>query len=89
MYVAYARSSVLAERPEAFQALCVAIDKLDKIGADAVVELLTEPSGGVRLGKAEAAHVVAWLGLDDLDGKVPRGKAQSGTGSTSSDRDQS
>jgi histidyl-tRNA synthetase len=58
---------VLSDRPEAFPALCVVIDKLDKIGADAVVELLTDPSGEVRLGKPEAEHVVAWLGLDDLD----------------------
>ena len=28
------RESVLADRPEAFPALCIAIDKLDKIGAD-------------------------------------------------------
>jgi histidyl-tRNA synthetase len=61
------RESVLSDRPEAFPALCVVIDKLDKIGADAVVELLTDPAGEVRLGKPEAEHVVAWLGLDDLD----------------------
>ncbi len=59
--------SVLARRPEAFPALCVVIDKLDKIGADAVMELLRDPCGEIQLGKAEAEHVVAWLGLDDLD----------------------
>jgi histidyl-tRNA synthetase len=61
------RSGVLADRPEAFPALCVIIDKLEKIDADGVVELLTDSSGEVRLGKAEAEQVVAWLGLDDLE----------------------
>jgi histidyl-tRNA synthetase len=61
------RRSVLARRPEAFAALCVVIDKLDKIGADAVVGLLSDPDGAVRLGRGEARHVVQWLGLRDLD----------------------
>ncbi|MGI9591708.1 MAG: ATP phosphoribosyltransferase regulatory subunit, partial [Myxococcota bacterium] len=59
--------SVLAGRPEAFPALCVAIDKLDKIGPDAVLELLTDPAGEVKLARSDAEHVVAWLGLDDLE----------------------
>ena len=61
------QGGILAGRPEAFPALCVVIDKLDKIGSDAVVEQLTDPAGAVRLDKVEAEHVVAWLGLDDLD----------------------
>ncbi len=61
------RRSVLAKRPEAFEPLCVVIDKLDKIGRDAVVELLTAASGPVGLAKPDAVQVVDWLGLDDLE----------------------
>jgi histidyl-tRNA synthetase len=61
------RRGVLARRPEAFPALCVAIDKLEKIGRDGVVELLVDPQREVRLSKAEAEEVVAWLGLRDLE----------------------
>ena len=61
------RRTVLADRPEAFPALCVVIDKLEKIGRDGVMELLTEPSGAVGLAAPEAAQVVEWLGLDDLE----------------------
>ena len=55
------RAGVLRERPEVFPALCVAIDKLDKIGADAVVELLTAPAGGIALPPPDAREVVDWL----------------------------
>jgi len=58
---------VLRDRPEAFAALCVAIDKLDKIGADAVTQLLVDPAGSVGLDAARAEFVVGWLGLRDLD----------------------
>jgi len=61
------RAGVLRERPEAFPALCVAIDKLDKIGRDATIELLTDASGLVRLERADAASVVDWLSLRDLE----------------------
>ncbi len=61
------RRSVLAKRPEAFEPLCVVIDKLDKIGRDGVVELLTDASGPVALPKPDAEQVVDWLGLDDLE----------------------
>jgi histidyl-tRNA synthetase len=60
------RQTVLAGRPEVFPALCVAIDKLEKIGRDAVLELLTDPVGGVRLARPDAEHVIAWLGLRDV-----------------------
>ena len=60
------RKTVLAKRPEVFPALCVAIDKLEKIGRDAVLELLTDPAGGVQLARPDAEHVVAWLGLRDV-----------------------
>jgi histidyl-tRNA synthetase len=59
--------SVLRGRPEAFTPLCVAIDKIDKIGADAVKDLLVEPQGAVRLDTAGADFVVDWLSLRDFD----------------------
>ncbi len=61
------RAGVLASRPEVFEPLCVVIDKLDKIGADAVVDLLTDAKGAVGLDKAEASDVVALLQVSDLD----------------------
>jgi histidyl-tRNA synthetase len=61
------RASVLKDAPEAFEPLCVVIDKLDKIGADAVVDLLTDAKGSVRLGKDAARDVVALLEVADLD----------------------
>jgi histidyl-tRNA synthetase len=61
------RVSVLKDRPEVFPALCVAIDKLDRIGADAVLELLTDTAGEVRLSQADARFVVARLGLRKLE----------------------
>jgi histidyl-tRNA synthetase len=60
-------NSVLRERPEAFTPLCVAIDKIDKIGADAVKDLLVDPQGAVRLDTAGADFVVDWLSLRDFD----------------------
>jgi histidyl-tRNA synthetase len=59
--------TVLKKRREVFPALCVAIDKLDKIGGDAVVELLTDPEGAIRLKPGEAKEVVARLGLRDFE----------------------
>ena len=61
------RAGVLKQRGEVFPALCVAIDKLGKIGADAVVELLQDPAGEIRLPAVEARRVVEWLALRDLD----------------------
>jgi histidyl-tRNA synthetase len=61
------RAGVLRDRPEVFPALCVAIDKLGKLGADAVVELLTAPAGGIALPLPDARHVVEWLQLRSLD----------------------
>jgi histidyl-tRNA synthetase len=57
------RASVLRSRSEAFAPLCVVIDKLSKIGPDAVVELLVDPAGEVRLPAPDAKLVVALLGL--------------------------
>jgi histidyl-tRNA synthetase len=61
------RSGVLRGKPDAFPALCVVIDKLDKIGADAVVEQLTDANGPVGLAAAEAREVVDWLATSDVD----------------------
>jgi histidyl-tRNA synthetase len=43
------------------------IDKLEKIGADAVVDLLTDPKGAVALDAPSARDVVAMLQVDDLE----------------------
>ena len=61
------RADFLATRPEAFEPLCVVVDKLDKIGADAVVALLVDPAGGVRLDAGAAREVVARLEVRGLD----------------------
>jgi histidyl-tRNA synthetase len=44
----------------------VAIDKLEKIGAPAVTELLVDPAGPVGLSRGEADFLVGWLGLREL-----------------------
>ena len=61
------RRTVLRDRPEVFEPLCVVIDKLDKIGADAVVEQLVAPAGAIRLDEPAARDVIAMLGARDLD----------------------
>jgi histidyl-tRNA synthetase len=65
-------AGVLAGRKEIFPALCVVIDKLDKIGADAVVELLTATDGDVRLDPTDARSVVEGLTTRNLDDAVAR-----------------
>lgn len=60
------RHGVLRERPEAFESLCLVIDKLDKIGPDKVTGLLTDPAGKVGLDAADARTVVDMLSLDSL-----------------------
>ncbi len=64
------RDGVLAERPEAFEPLCVVIDKIDKIGPDAVTDLLCEKRDDDRsigLSAGEAASVLEMLGARSLD----------------------
>jgi histidyl-tRNA synthetase len=68
------REGVLRERPEAFGPLCVVIDKLPKIGADAVVELLVDATGAVKLDRAAAGAVVEALAVRDLDEAARRAK---------------
>jgi len=58
---------VLRARPEAFAPLCVVIDKLDKIGAEAVVEQLCDPKGLVGVERSEAEEVVATLAVRSLE----------------------
>jgi len=70
------RTRFLAERPAAFEPLCVVIDKLDKIGEDAVVELLSDRSGPVGLAAPDAKEVVALLqvaGLSEAARQVGEG----------------
>jgi histidyl-tRNA synthetase len=61
------RAGVLRDRPDAFPALCVAIDKIDKVGADAVVEQLCDPKGPIGLAAADARSVVDWLAVRDIE----------------------
>jgi histidyl-tRNA synthetase len=51
---------------ERFAALCVTVDKLGKIGPDAVRAQLTDPAGPVGLGAAEAEELLGFLALRDL-----------------------
>jgi histidyl-tRNA synthetase len=52
--------------PGAFAALCVIIDKLEKIGADAVRDLLIDPAGPVAMGRTQADFLVFWLSTRSL-----------------------
>jgi histidyl-tRNA synthetase len=71
------RRGVLRDRPEVFPALCVAIDKLGKIGADEVVALLTAPGGGIALPAPDARWVVDWLRLESFEEAVREAPADS------------
>ena len=61
------RGGVLASRPEAFEPLCVIIDKIDKVGPDVVTKQLCDPDGPVCLNAEEAARVLEMLGARSLD----------------------
>jgi histidyl-tRNA synthetase len=61
------RRGVLRDRPEVFPALCVAIDKLGRIGADEVIALLIAPQGGIALPLPDAREVVEWLRLSNVE----------------------
>jgi histidyl-tRNA synthetase len=61
------RRGVLAERPEVFEPLCVVIDKIDKIGPEAVTEQLCDPAGAIRLAPGEAEAVLEMLAARSLD----------------------
>ena len=57
----------LGGRDDSFGPLCIVLDKLDKIGAEAVVEQLADPAGPVALPRAAAAELVASLAARGLD----------------------
>ncbi|MDG2052029.1 MAG: histidine--tRNA ligase [Myxococcota bacterium] len=61
------RGGALRDRPEAFEPLCIVIDKLEKIGPESVLEQLTAPKGGIGLTEESAESVLALLGARDLD----------------------
>lgn len=61
------RRDALADRPDAFAPLCVIIDKLAKIGAEAVLEQLTDPSGGVALPEPAARAAIDALSAKSLE----------------------
>ena len=72
------RGGVLRGRPEVFAPLCVVIDKLDKIGAEAVLEQLTSPAGGIGLSPDQARELLAGLAphtLDEAATRAPAGSA--------------
>jgi histidyl-tRNA synthetase len=56
----------LGGRDEAFGPLCVVLDKLDKIGAEAVLEQLADPAGPVGLSRPVAEELVAGLAARGL-----------------------
>ena len=58
------RLKIAADR---FEPLCVVIDKLDKIGADAVIEQLADPDGAVQIDAGAAREVVDLLSVRDLE----------------------
>jgi len=61
------RADVLRNRPEAFEPLCVIIDKLAKIGPDAVLLQLSDPKGPVGLDRGAAQAAVDALSATNLD----------------------
>ena len=61
------RNTILAGEAQAFPGLCVAIDKHEKIGEDAVRDLLTDSDGPVGLGEDDARFVISWLGLRKVE----------------------
>ena len=61
------RAGVLASRPDAFAPLCVVIDKIDKIGAKAVTDLLCDTAGAVGLSAGEAEGVIEMLSARSLE----------------------
>ena len=67
------RAGALARKPEAFEPLCIVIDKLSKIGAEAVIEQLTDPAGPVGLERSAAEEVLGFLEAKDLGEAAQRG----------------
>jgi histidyl-tRNA synthetase len=66
------------DRPETFEPLCIVIDKLERIGAEAVVAQLTDPDGPVSLERSAADAVVDLLSVKKLEEaarRAPKGSA--------------
>ncbi|MEE8164568.1 MAG: histidine--tRNA ligase, partial [Myxococcota bacterium] len=61
------QQTVLADRPGAFEPLCVVIDKIDKIGPETVTEQLCDPDGAIGLSRDQAQRVLEMLGAKSLD----------------------
>ena len=61
------RDGFLEDHPDAFEPLCVIIDKLDKIGGDAVADQLSDPDGVIGLSRSAAEEVVARLQVKGLE----------------------
>ena len=61
------REGVLADRPDVFEPLCIVIDKIDKIGPEAVTDLLRDAQGGIGLSAGEVERVLEMLGARSLD----------------------
>jgi histidyl-tRNA synthetase len=53
--------------PERFGPLCVVVDKLGKIGAEAVLAQLCDPGGPVGLARGQAEELLEFLSVRDLD----------------------
>ena len=66
------RRDFLAKRPEVFEALCIVLDKLDKLGADAVAQQLADPHGRVALDAGAARELVARFSQPGLDAVAAR-----------------
>jgi histidyl-tRNA synthetase len=67
----------LAARPEVFAPLCIAVDKLGRIGPESVIDLLTDEAGPIRLEKPEAHAVVEMLGAKSLEDAAVHAPADS------------
>jgi len=61
------REGVLTDRPEVFEPLCIVIDKIDKIGPEAVTDLLCDEKGAVGLSVGQAERVLEMLDARSLD----------------------
>jgi histidyl-tRNA synthetase len=61
------REGVLADRPGVFEPLCIVIDKIDKIGPEAVTDLLRDAQGGIGLSAGEVERVLEMLEARSLD----------------------
>ncbi len=70
-------AGILRKRPEIFAPLCVIVDKLSKIGTDAVAQLLSDPAGPVGIAASDARDVVDLLSVQDLEAAVKNAPADS------------